>query len=123
MSPFRRLLCCASLFLASCGEKGHAPLAPVRGHVSYQGKPLVSGTVVFTPDAQRGGCGPQAWAKIGPDGSFELSTAGVTGATPGWHRVTVAGASVPARYHDPDRSEQAFEVHLDAANVCELRLP
>ena len=81
--------------------------------------------VVFTPDIQRGGSGPQAWAKIGPDGAFVLMTETRTGATPGWHRITIATESLPSlptRFHDPEQSQQLFEVKADRPNVCDLRL-
>ena len=125
MSAFRLLSLLALLLLVGCGKKDPVPLAPVKGQVWYQGQPLTSGMVVFTPDIQRGGSGPQAWAKIGPDGSFDLLTDTRPGATPGWHRITIAtesSSALPARFHSPERSQQFFEVKADQPNVCELRL-
>ena len=124
MSAFRLLSLFALFVLVGCGKKDPSPLAPVKGQVWFQGQPLTGGMVVFTPDTLRGGSGPQAWAKIGADGSFVLLTDARTGAVPGWHRITIAteSSSLPARFHDPERSEQFFEVKADQANVCELRL-
>ena len=125
MSAFRLLSLLGLLLLVGCGKKDPVPLAPVKGQVWYQGEPLTGGMVVFTPDIQRGGSGPQAWAKIGLDGSFVLLTDTRPGATPGWHRITIAtesSSTLPARFHDPERSQQFFEVKADRPNVCELRL-
>ena len=125
MSASRLLFLSALLLLVGCGKNDPQPLAPVKGQVWYQGRSLTSGMVVFTPDIQRGGSGPQAWAKIGPDGSFVLMTDTRHGATPGWHRITIAtesSASLPTHFHDPEQSRQLFEVKADRANVCELRL-
>ena len=125
MNATRLLPLTASLLLVGCGTGDPAPLSPVKGRVWYQGQPLTGGMIVFTPDVQRGGSGPQAWAKIGPDGSFVLMTDERHGATPGWHRVTIAtesSASLPTHFHDPEQSGQLFEVKADRPNVCELRL-
>lgn len=118
------LLLSASLAALGCGQKPTA-LASVQGSVYVHGQPLAGGTIVFTPDPERGGQGPMAWAQIGPDGRFQLATEGQLGATPGWHRITIAAATadkLPPRYRDPELSEQRFEVRRDHANRCELHL-
>jgi hypothetical protein len=121
------LLWCAFL-LAGC-SRGEPTLATVRGQVFYRGKPVPGGTIVFTPDPQRGGRGPQAWAEIDADGRYSLLTEGRKGAVPGWHVVTIApprdgssGFSLPAEYRDPDQSGQRFEVKPERANQCDLHL-
>ena len=119
--------CWGFLLLSGCG-RSDAPLVPVSGQVVYQGKPLGSGTIVFTPDPERGGHGPQAWAEVKSDGRFILSSAGSKGAAPGWHRITIAPGKAdrsrrfPAHYLDPDQSGQIFEVKPDQANQCILHL-
>src|SRR5215468_9196892 len=102
------------LLLSGC-RRGKPALAPVNGQVFYRGKPLEAGTIVFTPDPERGGSGPQARAVIGEDGRYSLRTEGRMGATPGWHRITIANTKtaprrLPGRYRDPELSEQRFEV-------------
>ena len=115
-----------------CGEQ-KPTLAPVRGTVYFRGAPLRGGTIVFTPDAERGGHGPLACARIGPDGAYALTTGSESGAVPGWHRVTVkalpppngappADALLPARYSDPEQSGQSREVKADAPNVLDFHL-
>ena len=81
------------LALAGCG--GEAKLAPVEGRVLFRGQPLRGGTIVFTPDPDRGNSGPLATAEIGADGRFVLTSGGKPGAVPGWHRVTVAPPALP----------------------------
>lgn len=112
------------LVLLGCGESSDV-LTPVQGRVLYRGQPLTAGTVVFTPDSERGGKGPQAWAEINSEGYFRLFTEGKRGVVSGWHRITISGIpsdSLPARYRDPELSGQRFEVIPDRANVCELHL-
>jgi hypothetical protein len=126
------------LVAAGCGREP-APLAPVSGRISFQGKPLAGGTIVFTPDPERGGSGPLAFAEVKADGSFTLRTGAQFGAVPGWHRVTVASAPPPAavpgaptapagvlplppKYSDPERSGLHQEVKAGLANTIDLRL-
>jgi hypothetical protein len=110
-----------------CGS-GKLPVAPAKGQVFYQGKPLEFGSVMFQPSA-----GPPARGIIQPDGSFQLSTYGANdGAIIGLHQVRVAcfesqrpagsappagkgeagvGRSlIPAKYSNLDTSELLVEV-------------
>jgi hypothetical protein len=135
MSTLSRGLCGALglLVVAGCG---HAPaaLAPVSGRVYYQGKPLAGGTIVFTPDPERGGSGPLAFAEIQADGGFTLRTGSEFGAAAGWHRVTVAaapspasvpaarGGPLPAKYSDPEQSGLRHEVKAGRTNTIDIRL-
>ncbi len=72
---------------SGCGSDKSVPLAPVQGKVTYRGKPLPHGQVVFTPQGTTPG--PQAVGIIGSDGSFRMKTAGKDGAAIGHHLVTV----------------------------------
>jgi hypothetical protein len=115
---------CLGLILAGCGRSGQG-LVPVQGQVFHRGKPLAGGTIVFTPDPQRGGRGPVAHAEIGADGRFRLRTSGKNGAVPGWHCVTVApcaDAGLPAHFRDPELSGLRAEVQPERANVCNFHL-
>ncbi|MDZ7616435.1 MAG: hypothetical protein U1E05_05480 [Patescibacteria group bacterium] len=76
-----------SVLAAGCGGGSDLPMSPVRGTVTYQGKPLARGEVVFTP--VEGTTGPQAVGHIQSDSSFQLRTANRPGAVVGKHRVTV----------------------------------
>lgn len=75
---------------AGCGSKGGetaaTTLVPVKGKVSYKGKPLTKGRVKFEPD----GFGRNAYGKIQSDGTFTLTTDKEgDGAIAGHHRVAV----------------------------------
>ena len=116
--------CLALLLALGCGGSP-APQPYVQGRVYYKGQPLAGGTVVFAPDPTRGGHGPMAWGQIDADGRYRLTTDGRNGASPGWHRITVAGGTggqLPACYRDPELSGQRFEVRPDRTNVCDLHL-
>jgi hypothetical protein len=76
------------LLLCGCGSKASIPMGYVSGTVTYQGKPLDHGTVVFMPEGS--GTGVPAMAEIAPDGSFEMRLgAGQKGAPVGKFIVTV----------------------------------
>ena len=111
--------------LAGCG-RADVKLAPVQGRVFYRGRPLAGGTIVFTPDADRGGSGPLACGEIGPDGHYTLHTGDEPGAVPGWHKVTIAAgrgdARLPRKYSDPEASGQSREVQAGQANTLDLQL-
>jgi hypothetical protein len=115
------------LGLAGCDSKP-PPLVAVHGRVTLFDASLRSGTVVFTPDAERGTYGPHAVGTIGPDGQYALLTDGSPGVTPGWHRVTVAclqppvGSRIPERYQDPQLSGLRAEVRVGVDNVFDWRL-
>ena len=123
----RPALCCA-LFLAAlavlgCGQ-GES-MTPVHGRVFFHGQPLPGGTIVFTPDAERGGRGPLAYGEIGGDGRYSLHTGDKLGTNPGWYRVTIApptlaaapgqavappAVELPRKYSDPEQSGLLREV-------------
>ena len=73
---------------AGCGPSGNEkPTAVVRGKITYRGKPLELGTVMFIPDNM----GPTAMGAIKKDGTYELSTYHEgDGATIGTHKVSIA---------------------------------
>jgi hypothetical protein len=116
------------LVLVSCSRRSE-DLPVVTGQVFLHGKPLTGGTIVFTPDSERGGSGPLATGVIGSDGRYSLTTEGRRGAVPGWHRVSVAalrnppdGPPLPDHYHDPEQSGQSCEVKSGMANSIDLHL-
>jgi hypothetical protein len=118
---------CALLLVlgAGCGSR-ETERTPVSGQVLYRGRPLAGGTIVFTPDPERGGRGPLAAGEIDAEGRYTLRTGGQPGAVPGWHRVTVAAAggdsALPRRYRDPDRSDLSRQVRAGQTNVIDLQL-
>jgi hypothetical protein len=64
--------------------------ANVHGKVSYQGKPLTFGTVLFMPvEAPKEGPIQPASGPINPDGTYELKSQSSPGAVLGEHKVVV----------------------------------
>ena len=113
------------LIAVGCGDRPAAPLAAVRGQVTFRGAPLPAGVVVFTPDGDYGGHGPCATGTIGPDGRYTLATDGTPGAAPGKHRVTVAGPDgwrLPDTLLDPQLSGLRAEVVAGRENVLDFKL-
>jgi hypothetical protein len=84
---------------------------PVKGKITYKGRPLTQGEIVFEPNS----AGREAYGNIQPDGTFELTTfkAG-DGAAPGTHRVAVTGTSkkdaVPVKYQSTSSSKTEVQV-------------
>src|SRR5262245_20724858 len=73
-----------------CSRKSSQESATVRGAVTFQGKPLAGGLVVFSPDPDRGGRGKPARGSIGTDGRFEMRLGDETAIPAGWYRVAIA---------------------------------
>jgi len=124
-------LLCAVLLAPGCGPS-LPETVPVRGKVTWRGKPLGDGTVVFQPQPGKIAEGlpvRPATGHLRPDGTFELTTfrAG-DGAVPGVYGVAIhsylsePAASdddehpsqyvwrIPSRYGDPAQS--GFEVEV-----------
>ncbi len=90
-SPWSRsqwLFCVLSLVaLSGCGGSGLPGTVPIRGKVVFQGKPLATGTVLYSPvDAK----GRQARGELQSDGTFTLTTLEADdGALPGEYQVVI----------------------------------
>ena len=129
-------LLAASLLSTGCTPSDRQQTAPVRGIVTLDGKALVMGNVVFTPENGR-----LASATIREGGSYELGTyEEADGAILGPHKVAVQArprlegesegaplvprygpSLIPEAYGDPESSELRYEV-VDGANVIDIRL-
>ncbi len=74
MKPLTNLLgaiACGAVLLAGCGSDNKLGTIPIRGAVTYKGKPLTKGIVNYLP---AGGGGRAASGPIAPDGTFVLTT-------------------------------------------------
>ena len=80
--------------LAGCGEDSDkVPLAPVKGKVTFDGKTVPTGTVIFTPTPH---IGPPALGTIQPDGTFTMTTyEDGDGAMIGSHEVVINAVEEP----------------------------
>jgi hypothetical protein len=83
--------------LVGCGATG-PPMAPVRGVVTFDGKPLQSGNVVFIPEIG----GKFASGEISSDGAYCLTTFEEgDGALVGNHRIMVSAVHFPGGNESP----------------------
>lgn len=108
------LLVTVLLVCSGCGSKADALLAttvPVQGKVTYKGKPLSQGEIMFQPVSGT----MFAHGTIKKDGRFELTTFTLgDGAAVGVHHVYLSHLSekarVPAEYLNP--FSQKLEVEI-----------
>ncbi len=97
--------CC--LVLAGCGS-GHPETGKVSGKITYLGKAVTEGTVMFYPEKGRAGVGA-----IGADGTYQLATFGENdGALLGKHRVTITAY----RTENEPEAPKSFEEELALAD-------
>ena len=89
------------------GCSGGLRLGKVSGRVTFKGKPVPTGTIMFHPDE-----GPTAVGAIGPDGTYTLTTVKPgDGAIVGSHRVTIQATTVgPGSLADPKSFEEEMEL-------------
>jgi len=122
----------APLCAVGCGDSGKPEMGQVRGMVTLNGAPLVSGSVISYPEMGRG-----AHGEIQQDGTFELETNDYgKGAVLGEHRLVVVAYEpnpeaatnpeaerellVPARYTQP--SSSGFSVMVEAGKEKQIDL-
>lgn len=90
---------CSLFFVTGCGSgENRVPVAKVHGKVTYNGKPLQIGSLLFVPV----GGGPSAEANIDRDGNYWMGTYALAdGAVLGKHQVMITaftssgGAGLP----------------------------
>jgi hypothetical protein len=105
---------CLALLTAALGCAGGSAV-PVEGQLTVAGKPPGNATVTFVPDPTKGNTAPFPHFPLGTtdaQGRYRLSTAGVTGAPPGWYKVMVR-ATAPA---DPKRPYAVPRSIIDKAS-------
>lgn len=81
------VISCSLLVVLGCGSgEDRRPVAKVHGKVTYNGKPLQIGSLLFVP---KGG-GPSAEANIDRDGNYWMGTYALAdGAVLGQHQVMI----------------------------------
>lgn len=119
----------AGVAAGGCGPSAESAPVRVGGTVTFYGRPLAGGIIVFAPDADRGTSGKALAATVGPDGYFQLSGGGPV--PPGWYRVAVADAPAadaaysyrprfPAALRRPDKSGLSREVRPGGDNFFDF---
>jgi hypothetical protein len=69
--PTWAMILALALLVASCGDNS-VPRHPIKGQVTFQGKPVEMGTIRFTADAAVGNVAPACYAQI-KDGRYETN--------------------------------------------------
>ncbi|MGQ9504747.1 MAG: hypothetical protein ACUVQG_06520 [Thermogutta sp.] len=88
------VLCTFSLAVMGCGER-RPTLYHVSGTVTFGGKPVPAGSIIFEPDTSKGNQGPAGFAAI-KNGRYDTRDAG-RGTVGGPHVVRITGLDgVPA---------------------------
>ncbi len=96
----------AMLVSTSACDKGGLETVPVSGRVTYQGKPLASGTITFSPENKESG--HAAWGNLDAEGRYSLTTIKINdGALPGEYRVAVV-SFVPGTETAVSRGKRAI---------------
>ncbi len=93
--------------MVGCGPE----MVDVKGKVSYGGKALTGGTIIFAPEDAEA---PTSTGTIEADGSFELTD----GAVVGQHRVTVTGEVVAGTEGEIDDEEADDDESVAAATTA-----
>ena len=78
-----------SVAIGCGGGPAGPPRYDVSGSVTYDGKPLPVGHIMFQPDTNKGNSGPATTIRI-VDGEFNSQSSG-TGVVAGEHRVYISG--------------------------------
>lgn len=87
-----------ALFFACCvvagcgGQRGYR----VSGKVTFQGKPVPAGKILFSPDATKGNTGPTGYADI-KDGEYDTALPGGKGVVGGPMIVEITGNDPSAK--------------------------
>ncbi len=85
----RGLACGIVLIAFGCGKSGPVRYR-VQGNVTFDGRPVTFGRVVFDPDVTKDGRGPQGYAAI-ENGRFDTNANGGKGTSGGPMVVTLDG--------------------------------
>lgn len=112
--------------LLGCGGQGGDPSAPVSGRVTFDGKPLTAGEVIFVAEN-----GKRSKGNISADGSFKLASPSggdspvgpsyvcVTALqpAPSGDRYAAPVSLIPARFGQPEQSGMTWDVQPDGSQV------
>jgi hypothetical protein len=108
------------VLLAGCSPSGQVKVYPVKGRVTYQGKPMVGGgAITFVPKSDQAGKAPGGTIK--PDGTYELGTYTESdGAMAGEFRVIIFQQIAQEREAAPDGSAPTATASLSVAPADQI---
>ena len=119
----------ALLFTTACGDRG-PQLAPVTGTVTYKGKPLKTGKILFEPVDGRPARGEIVDGKIVNVSTYDKDD----GAIVGDHSVVIHSfirepkgmeivpSAIPEKYNDPSTSDLTATIVAGETNELTLEL-
>lgn len=113
---------CLLIVILGCS---FGPVVPtsIQGKILFQKQPLRGGTVVFTPDMDRGSVGPMAAGEIFSDGTYTvLPQPGKDSIYAGWYKVSFASQGLPSKYSDPNLSGQVKQILSGQINKIDFNL-
>lgn len=106
---------------AGCGTT-ETDQAAVQGTVTYQGKPVPAGTIVFEPDVARGNQGPSGFATI-KDGQYSTRDSG-KGIRPGSVTLWISGFDgVNSANSDSGMGKPLFSTYKTSGKVTDSPTP
>ena len=94
-------VCLGVTLWLGCGGRSGPARYDIQGSVTYQGKPVPAGRLVFEPDAEKGNKGPASYADI-KDGRY--ATPRGKGMVGGPHVVRITGTDGKASGESPQGS-------------------
>lgn len=113
------------LLVTACNSQPPAPTT-IQGRIFYRKQPVLGGgTIVFTPDHNRGYSGHMGAGEILTDGSFSvLPQPGKPSMQSGWYIVTLmtTNQSLPGKYSDSAKSGLSREIRSGAPNQLDFYL-
>lgn len=121
--------CGALVATVSCSRHVGPPVYRVTGRVLYDGKPVVSGQVLFTPDGRERNGGPQGLATIA-DGRIDTRGTRAPGIAGGPMIVQISGqldaAGTRFVHHEfpwdfPRDSDSELEIDIDPRDAPERK--
>lgn len=115
---FQFLTACLILIAVGCSSGGENTY-PVSGKVTFQGKPVTQGQVIFYP-----GSGRSALGVINSDGIYSLTTSeNSDGAIPGTYRVTIDATKTIGGQPEPKSLEEELSgvgQRMDSSRLLRL---
>lgn len=113
------------LLATACNSQPPAPTT-IQGRIYYRKQPVLGGgTIVFTPDHNRGYTGHLGAGEIHSDGTFSvLPQPGKPSMQSGWYIVTLMtnNQALPGKYSDPAKSGLSREIRSGGPNQLDIFL-
>ena len=113
---------CLLIVISGCS---YGPVVPtsIQGKILVQKQPLRGGTIVFTPDMERGSVGPMASGVIIADGTYTvLPQPGKDSIHAGWYKVSFLSQGLPPKFSDPSLSGQVKQIFSGQINKIDFNL-